>query len=519
MESCRVYGVADMPPGALAGEAVAVLGYGHLGRTVALNLRDSGVKVRIGNRQDEYADQARADGFEVVPLAVAAADDIVWVLLPDEVIPEVFAREIVPALRRGGAVAFGSGYSLAFDLVRPPETVDVLLVAPRMAGVSARARYLAGEGFWACVGVEADRSGRARQRMLGLADAHRRAAPGAVEMSAATEATLDLFIEQTIGPLLGTAIMVAFEVGREAGIAPEALVLEMYMSGEMETVFRSFREIGFFRASEDHGPDGRLRRDHAHPRAGPGRDRGALPGGARGHPQRRVRPPVPGGGRQRLPDARHRPGHDARRLADQRGREAPPDAWRGRLSLPPVRRAPAPRHATPAPAPDTRACSRPGAVFVHRHRWAVLILSVLSSGTSLWLVSHGGRFDSAPSSSPSTESGRALALMNRDLPQRPLAFRPHLRPPDAAGHRPGLPAEVERALAPLRGHPRVAAVRTAWDVRPPEPERLSRDGHHTRVSVELTGHTARRRVHDLRRRRGRDLFRAPAARALGRRSR
>jgi ketol-acid reductoisomerase len=194
------------------------------------------------------------DGFDVVPLDAAASDDIVCVFLPDEVIPDVFARDIVPVLRPGSAVVFASGYSLAFDLVHPPDTVDVLLVAPRMAGVSARTRYLAGEGFWACVGVEADRSSRARERMLGLADGIGALRAGAIEMSAKTEATLDLFVEQTLGPLLGAAIMVAFEIGREAGISPEALVLEMYMSGEMEAVFRGFREIGFFRASEDHGP-------------------------------------------------------------------------------------------------------------------------------------------------------------------------------------------------------------------------------------------------------------------------
>jgi len=245
---------ADAIPGALTAETVAVLGYGHLGRTAALNLRDSGIKVRVGNRSDEYADQALADGFGVVPLSVAASDDIVWVLLPDEVIPDVFPREVVPALRPGGAVVFGSGYSLAFGLAHPPDTVDVLLVAPRMSGLSARQRYQAREGFWAYVGVEADRSGRARQRMLGLADALGALSTGAIEMSAATEATIDLFVEQTLGPLLGTAIMVAFQVGREAGIAPEALVLEMYMSGEMESVFRSFREAGFYRASGDHGP-------------------------------------------------------------------------------------------------------------------------------------------------------------------------------------------------------------------------------------------------------------------------
>jgi ketol-acid reductoisomerase len=249
-----IYRAADVPAGALMGETVAVLGYGNLGRTAALNLRDSGLKILIGNREDEYAVQARAEGFEVVSLAVAATADVVWVLLPDEVIPDVFAPEIAPALRPGSAIAFASGYSLAFGLVTPPESVDVLLVAPRMAGANARALYLAGKGFWACIGVEADRSKRAERRMLGLAEALGALRMGAVQMSAKDEASLDLFIEQAIGPLLGAAIMTAFEVGREAGLPPEVLVMEMYMSGEMETVFRGFRETGFFRSSGDHGP-------------------------------------------------------------------------------------------------------------------------------------------------------------------------------------------------------------------------------------------------------------------------
>src|SRR5258705_6734176 len=250
----RVYRAADAPPGALAGESGAVLGYGHLGRTAALNLRDSGAKVRIGNREDEYAEQARAEGFEVVTITTAAVDDVVYVLLPDEVIPSLFDSEIAPVLRPGRAIAFGSGYSLAFGLIHPPETIDVLLVAPRMAGSTARNRYLAGHGFWACVGVEADRSGRAQQRMLGLADGMGVLRAGAVQMSAKVEATLDLFIEQTVGSVLGMAIMMAFEVARDAGIPSEALVLEMYMSGEMEAVFQAFRESGFFRASEDPQP-------------------------------------------------------------------------------------------------------------------------------------------------------------------------------------------------------------------------------------------------------------------------
>jgi ketol-acid reductoisomerase len=254
MQDVKVYRAADAPPGGLAGEAVAVLGYGNMGRTAALNLRDSGAKIRIGNRQDDYADRARTDGFQVVPLAVAAADDIVFMLLPDEVIPAVFPHDVASVLRAGSAVVFASGYCLAFDLVRPPDTVDVILVAPRMAGLVARTRFLAGEEFWACVGVEANRSGRARDRMLAVADALGVLRGGAVEMTAATEARLDLFVEQTVGALLGTAVMVAFEVGTGMGIPPEALVMEMYMSGEMEAVFRSFRETGFFCAAEHHGP-------------------------------------------------------------------------------------------------------------------------------------------------------------------------------------------------------------------------------------------------------------------------
>jgi ketol-acid reductoisomerase len=250
----KVYRAADAPAGGLVGETVAVLGYGNLGRSAALNLRDSGAKVRVGNREDEYAGAARADGFEVVTLTEAASDPLVYVLLPDEVIPAVFDAEIAPALRPGAAIAFGSGYSLAFGLVRPPADVDVLLLAPRIAGRQARTRYEAGQGFWAFVGVEADVSGQAGRRLLGLADAFGALRAGAIEMSAAHEAALDLFVEQSVGALLGAAMLVAFDVGGEAGIPIEALAMEMYMSGEMEGVFQAFREAGFLRASEEHGP-------------------------------------------------------------------------------------------------------------------------------------------------------------------------------------------------------------------------------------------------------------------------
>jgi ketol-acid reductoisomerase len=252
----QFFSAKDAAPGALQDERIAVLGYGHLGRPVALNLRDSGVgSLVVGNIADEYAEQARAEGFRVLTLAEAVASaDVVLVLLPDEVIPEVFVSEVAPHLAVGAAIVFASGYTLAYGLIEPPAGVDVLLLAPRMAGENARQRYLEGQGFFAYVAVEADASGKGWTRLLGLADAVGVLQAGALELDARREADIDLFIEQTMGAVLGASIMLAFTIGEEAGIPPEALVMEMYMSGEMEMVFRAFREEGFFQASSVHGP-------------------------------------------------------------------------------------------------------------------------------------------------------------------------------------------------------------------------------------------------------------------------
>ncbi len=251
----RFFTAQDAPPDPLAGEQVAVLGYGNLGRALALNLRDAGLDPIVGNIEDAYAEQARADGFAVQPIAEAtAAADIALVLLPDEVIPEAFTADIAPHLSPGAAIVFASGYNLAYGLIEPPPGIDVLLLAPRMGGELIRERFLRGEGFIAYLSVEQEAGGRAWERLLGLAHVVGVLRAGALELDARREADLDLLVEQTVGAAIGVAIMSTFSLGVEAGIPPEALVLEMYMSGEMETVFRAFREKGFYRASDTHGP-------------------------------------------------------------------------------------------------------------------------------------------------------------------------------------------------------------------------------------------------------------------------
>ncbi len=248
------YRGGDADPDALAGQRVAVIGYGLLGASMALNLHEAGLDVVVGNLDDAYRERGIADGFDVqdIPDAVAQAD-LVYLLIADEAIPECFAGLVAPSLRAGSAVCFASGYCLAYGLVQVPEGVDVLLMAPRMMGEELTSVVRDGRGFVSYVSVERDASGRALSRLLGLALAAGSLQRGALVLSAVHEATLDLMVEQTVGPYLGMALQIAFALGVEAGLPPEALVLELYMSGEMSQVFSAFARDGFYRSVNAHG--------------------------------------------------------------------------------------------------------------------------------------------------------------------------------------------------------------------------------------------------------------------------
>jgi ketol-acid reductoisomerase len=248
------YRESDADRAALAGQVVAVVGYGNLGRSMALNLRDSGVRVVVGNIRDEFRDRALDEGFNARDIADAvAAADLAYLLVPDEVIPEVFRDAVEPALRDGAGVVFGSGYVLAYDLVKPPSAADVLLLAPRMLGEEVRRTYTEDVGFLSYLSVEQDATGTAKQRLLALASAAGSLRRGALELSARQEALLDLFVEQTVGPYLGTAFQLAFSVGVQAGLPPEALVSELYMSGEMARTIQTMADVGFYRSVTWHG--------------------------------------------------------------------------------------------------------------------------------------------------------------------------------------------------------------------------------------------------------------------------
>jgi ketol-acid reductoisomerase len=249
----KIFHDADADPAALAGKTVAVIGYGNQGRSQALNVRDGGLTTIVGNLEDAYAAQARADGFTVLPIAEACARaDVVMLLVPDEVMPAVYAESVHPHLSAGKVLDFASGYTVAFGLIVPPRDVDVILIAPRMIGPGVRDTYVAGSGFPSFVALQQDASGVGMARLLALAHAVGSTRAGCILMSMHDEATLDLFTEQAFGPAFGRVFMAAIETLVGAGYPPEAVLLELYLSGELAYSFEKIRQVGMMRQMDFH---------------------------------------------------------------------------------------------------------------------------------------------------------------------------------------------------------------------------------------------------------------------------
>jgi ketol-acid reductoisomerase len=229
----------------LRGQTIAILGYGNQGSAQACNLRDAGLDVIVGNADDAYRARALTDGFEVLSVAAASARaDVLLLLIPDEVMPEVYEQDVAPHLRPGQLLDFAHGYNIAFGLIVPPPFIDVVFIAPRMIGAGVRDTYLSGEGFPSFVGVHQDATGTAKARMLALAKAMGSTRAGCLEMTMHDEATLDLFSEQAFGPAFGRVLMTAVNTLVAAGYPPEAVLLELYLSGEMAYSFLKIRELG-----------------------------------------------------------------------------------------------------------------------------------------------------------------------------------------------------------------------------------------------------------------------------------
>ena len=214
----------------IAGRKVAVIGYGSQGHAHALNLRDSGVDVRVGLREDS-ASRAKAQdqGLRVVSVPEAVQEaDVVVVLAPDQVQRHVYRDDIAPYLKPGAALVFGHGFNIRFGYITPPEGVDVVMVAPKGPGHLVRREYEAGRGVPVIVAVEQDATGGAWELALSYAKAIGGLRAGGIKTTFTEETETDLFGEQAV--LCGGAsqlVQYGFEVLTEAGYQPEVAYFEV----------------------------------------------------------------------------------------------------------------------------------------------------------------------------------------------------------------------------------------------------------------------------------------------------
>jgi ketol-acid reductoisomerase len=242
-----IFHEADADLAALDGRRVAVVGYGNQGRSWALNLRDSGLDVTACVRNDDTRRQAAADGFATEEVAAASDADVICILVPDDAIPSVPLSPKPDAL-----VIVASGYTLAFDRLDP--ACDVGLVAPRMLGPEVRRCYEEGVGFITGVGVHRDATGHAHERTLAVAKGIGGLKQGAIEMTARQEAILDLAVEQALSPALRRVSESFVTVMMEEGIPLEAILTELFLSGEVERTYRLLRLEGYAAQMEHHSP-------------------------------------------------------------------------------------------------------------------------------------------------------------------------------------------------------------------------------------------------------------------------
>ena len=213
----------------IQGRKVAVIGYGSQGHAHALNLRDSGVDVRVGLAEGSRSRaKAEAEGLRVLSVAQAVQEaDLIVILTPDQVQRTVYAESIAPHLKEGAALFFGHGFNIRFGYITAPEGVDVAMVAPKGPGHLVRREFVDGRGVPVLLAVEKDETGKAWDLAKSYARAIGGLRAGGIRTTFTEETETDLFGEQAV--LCGGAsqlVMYGFEVLTEAGYQPEVAYFE-----------------------------------------------------------------------------------------------------------------------------------------------------------------------------------------------------------------------------------------------------------------------------------------------------
>ncbi len=213
----------------LNNKTIAIIGYGSQGHAHALNLKDSGMDVIVGLYKGSKSEsKAINDGLKVLTVSEACEKaDWIMILLPDEFQKDVYSKEIEPNLKEGKILSFAHGFNIRFGLIKPPNFVDVVMIAPKGPGHTVRWEYQNGQGVPALFAVEQDYSGNARSLAMAYAKGIGGTRAGILETNFKEETETDLFGEQAVlcGGL-SELVKSGFETLVEAGYQPELAYFE-----------------------------------------------------------------------------------------------------------------------------------------------------------------------------------------------------------------------------------------------------------------------------------------------------
>ncbi len=242
----KIYYDNDADLSNLTDKTVGIIGYGIQGRAQALNIRDSGVKVLVGNRQDSYAQNVLQDGFLLHEIKdVASESDVILFLIPDQAQAEVYNHLIKGNIRPGAMLVFAHGYALRYKTFEISDQVDIGLLAPRMPGKQIRDYYLKDGGVPAFIDVVQDSTGKALPILLAVSKAAGFTRAGVLQVSYKVETELDLFIEQFLVASIIKAIHTSFKVlVEELKFPAMATLMELYASGEIAEVLKMAAKFG-----------------------------------------------------------------------------------------------------------------------------------------------------------------------------------------------------------------------------------------------------------------------------------
>lgn len=225
----KIYYDKDADLNVYQGRTIAVVGYGIQGRGQALSLRDSGLNVVVAQREGgPNYDQAKKDGFTPLDASAAAKKaDVIMILTQDHAQGELYRQSIRRHLKKGKSLAFSHGFNIHFGQIKPPEDVDVWMIAPKGPGALVRRQFEEGKGVPCLVAIHQNASGNAFQDALAYAKGIGGGRAGIFETTFREETETDLFGEQAV--LCGgtsALIKAGYETLVEAGYAPEMAYFE-----------------------------------------------------------------------------------------------------------------------------------------------------------------------------------------------------------------------------------------------------------------------------------------------------